>query len=207
MGLMMSVRILWFMLAVFLLVLAWSAYQPYDMVTWALEASPAIAAAILLVVTYQRFKLTGLLYGLIFLHAVVLVVGGHYTYAKVPYFDGFLSFVWPDRNNYDKLGHFMQGLVPAMACRELVVRFAVFNSRAWMNFFIVCFCLGFSAFYELIEWWVALLSSEAQESFLGTQGYVWDTQSDMFLALIGSVLGLVILSHWHNQQLNQLEAI
>lgn len=207
MGLMMSVRILWFMLAVFLAILAWSAYQPYDMLTWALEASPAIAAAILLIFTYQRFKLTGLLYGLIFLHAVVLVVGGHYTYAKVPYFDGFLSFVWPDRNNYDKLGHFMQGLVPAMACRELVVRFAVFNSRAWMNFFIVCFCLGFSAFYELIEWWVALLSSEAQESFLGTQGYVWDTQSDMFLALIGSVLGLVLLSHWHNQQLNHLEAI
>jgi len=197
----MAVRTLWFLMAVFIVVLAWSAYQPYDLVTWALEVSPAIAAAILLLVSYRRFKLTGLLYVLIFLHAVVLVVGGHYTYAKVPYFDGFMSLIWPDRNNYDKLGHFMQGLVPALACREIVLRYEVFNSRAWMNFFIVMFCLGFSAFYELIEWWVALLSSEAEDSFLGTQGYVWDTQSDMFLALIGAVLALVVFSRWHNKQL------
>jgi Predicted membrane protein len=193
---------LWFLMVVFLLVLGWSAYQPYDLATWALEVSPAIIGAIILLVSYRRFELSGLLYGLIFLHAIVLVVGGHYTYAKVPYFDGFLQFIWPDRNNYDKLGHFMQGLVPAILCRELVIRFNVFNSRAWMNFFIVCFCLGFSAFYELIEWWVALLSDEASESFLGTQGYVWDTQSDMFLALIGAVLALLVFSRWHDKQLS-----
>jgi len=198
----MSVRMLWFLMVVFLLVLGWSAYQPYDLATWALEVSPAIIGAIILLVSYRRFELSGLLYGLIFLHAIVLVVGGHYTYAKVPYFDGFLQFIWPDRNNYDKLGHFMQGLVPAILCRELVIRFNVFNSRAWMNFFIVCFCLGFSAFYELIEWWVALLSDEASESFLGTQGYVWDTQSDMFLALIGAVLALLVFSRWHDKQLS-----
>ncbi|KAA3639370.1 MAG: DUF2238 domain-containing protein [Proteobacteria bacterium] len=200
----MSVRVLWFLLVLFVVILAWSAYQPYDLATWALEVSPAILGAIILLLTYRQFQLTGLLYMLIFLHAVVLVVGGHYTYARVPYFDGFMSFIWPERNNYDKLGHFMQGLVPAILSRELVIRFNVFNSRAWMNFFIVCFCLGFSAFYELIEWWVALLSDEASESFLGTQGYVWDTQSDMFLALIGAVLALVLFSRWHDRQLVQL---
>lgn len=200
----MSVRVLWFLLAVFVVILAWSAYQPYDLATWALEALPAIAAAVLLLVTYRRFELSGVLYVLIFLHAVVLVVGAHYTYARVPYFDGFMSFIWPDRNNYDKLGHFMQGLVPALACREIVLRYDVFNSRAWMNFFIISFCLGFSAFYELIEWWVALLSSEASESFLGTQGYVWDTQSDMFLALIGAVVALGVFSRWHDKQLAAL---
>lgn len=200
----MSVRVLWFLMAVFFLVLGWSAYQPYDLATWVLEALPAIVGVVILLATYRRFKLTGLLYLLIFLHAIVLVVGAHYTYAKVPYFDGFMSFIWPDRNNYDKLGHFMQGLVPAMLCRELVIQFNVFNSRAWMNFFIVCFCLGFSAFYELIEWWVALLSDEASESFLGTQGYVWDTQSDMFLALIGAVMAVLIFSRWHDKQLSDL---
>jgi len=200
----MSVRILWLLLVVFVLVLGWSVYQPYDLATWALEASPAIVGAAILLFTYQRFKLTGLLYVFIFLHAIVLVVGAHYTYALVPYFDGFMQFVWPERNNYDKLGHFMQGLVPAMLCREIVLRHQVFNSRAWMNFFIVCFCLGFSAFYELIEWWVALLSREASDSFLGTQGYVWDTQSDMFLALIGAVVALLLFSRWHDKQLVQL---
>ncbi len=200
----MSVRLLWFLLAVFVLVLGWSAYQPYDFMTWVLEASPAMLGAIILLVTYQRFKLSGLLYVLIFLHALVLVVGAHYTYAKVPYFDGFMQFVWPERNNYDKLGHFFQGLVPAILCRELVVRFEVFNSRAWMNFFIVSFCLGFSAFYELIEWWVALLSQEASDSFLGTQGYVWDTQSDMFLALMGAITALLVFSRWHDKQLDDL---
>lgn len=200
----MPVRILWFLLAVFVVFLAWSVYQPFDMTTWALEALPAIAAALLLLVTYRRFELTGLLYVLIFLHAVVLVIGSHYTYANVPFFDGFLQFIWPDRNNYDKLGHFMQGLVPALACRELVIRFGVFNSRAWMNFFIVSFCLGFSAFYELIEWWVAIFSSAEDDSFLGTQGYIWDTQSDMFLALIGAVTTLLLFSYWHDKQLKNL---
>lgn len=200
----MTVQFLWFLLAVFLLVLGWSAYQPYDLATWALEALPAIVGAVILLLTFRRFRLTGLLYVLIFLHAIVLVVGAHYTYARVPYFDGFMQFIWPERNNYDKLGHFFQGLMPAILCRELAVRFNVFNSRAWMNFFIVSFCLGFSAFYELIEWWVALLSDEASESFLGTQGYVWDTQSDMFLALIGAVLALGLFSHWHDRQLRAL---
>lgn len=127
------------------------------------------------------------------------------TLHSVPYFDGFLSFIWPERNNYDKLGHFMQGLVPAMVCRELVLRYQVFNSRAWMNFFIVCFSLGFSAFYQLIEWWVAILSSAGDEFFLGTQGYIWDTQSDMFLALIGAVVALLVFSRWHDKQLREMD--
>jgi len=145
-----------------------------------------------------------MLYVLILLHCVVLLVGAHYTYALVPYFDQFMTFVWDGRNNYDKLGHFFQGFVPAMICREIVVRHGIIDSVGWRRFFIISFCLGFSAFYELIEWWVALLSDEAAESFLGTQGYVWDTQSDMFLALIGSVVALFTLSHWHDRQIQQL---
>ena len=190
---------------VFLVTLIWSGIQPHDYYTWVLEVSPAVVGALLLWYFKKSWPMTSLLYVLILIHCVVLMIGGHYTYAEVPYFDGFLSFIWPDRNNYDKLGHFFQGLVPAMICREIVIRHAVIHSAAWRSFFIVCFCLALSALYELIEWWVALLSSEAADSFLGAQGYVWDTQSDMFLALIGAIVALVLLSGFHNKQLQKLE--
>lgn len=191
---------------VFTATLIWSAFDPYDRLTWFLEVLPALIGALAVVYFYQqKIPLTSLLVALVLVHCVILIVGGHYTYALVPGFDGFMQSIWPDRNNYDKLGHFAQGFVPAIICRELVIRQGIFNSLWWRRFFVVCFCLAFSAFYELIEWWVALLSGEDAEAFLGTQGYVWDTQSDMFLALIGSVLALVLLSHLHDKQIKQLE--
>ncbi|MGJ8663342.1 MAG: DUF2238 domain-containing protein [Marinicella sp.] len=198
--------IIW--MVVFLLVLVWSAVDPHDQLTWFLEVLPALIGAVVILYCYfKQIPLTPLLVILVLLHCVILMIGGHYTYALVPGFDGFMSTVWPDRNNYDKLGHFAQGFVPAIICREVVIRQAVFNSIWWRRFFVVCFCLAFSAFYELIEWWVALLSGEDADAFLGSQGYVWDTQSDMFLALIGSVVALILLSLFHDKQLNNMESI
>jgi putative membrane protein len=145
--------------------------------------------------------MNSLAYVLILEHCVILMIRWHYTYAEVPIGDWFSDFFDPPRNNYDKLGHLAQGFVPAIVAREVVIRLDVFNSAAWRNFFVVCFCLAVSAFYELLEWWVALLSDEAADAFLGTQGYVWDTQSDMFLALIGAVLALALLGGVHDRQL------
>ena len=190
---------------IFVGVFIWSAVNPYDYLTWGLEVLPAVILAVGLWYFHQRYQVTPMLSVLILLHCIILIIGGHYTYAEVPGFEHFLSQVWPERNNYDKLGHFAQGFVPAIICREMVIRQGVFNSVAWRRFFVISFCLGFSAFYELIEWWVALLSGEGAESFLGTQGYVWDTQSDMFLALIGSIMALIILSIWHDNQIKQVK--
>lgn len=194
-------RILW--IAVFLSVLVWSGIQPKDFVTWCLEVAPAVAGGVILWATRERFPLTPLTYGLILAHCVVLMVGGHYTYAEVPIGDWLREVTDGTRNNYDKLGHFAQGFVPAIIARELMIRLDVFNSVRWRDFFIVSFCLGLSAFYELIEWWVALLSDEAADSFLGTQGYAWDTQSDMGWALFGAVLALALLSRLHDGQLRE----
>lgn len=192
-------------LGIFFLVLAWSAWKPHDYPTWWLEVLPALAALVVLAVTRSWFPLTPLAYWLILAHAVVLMVGGHYTYAEVPLGDWVAEWTGGSRNNYDKLGHFMQGFVPAVVARELLVRNRVVARRGWLSFIVVCICLAISAFYELIEWWVALLSGEGAESFLGTQGYVWDTQSDMFLALSGAVAALVLLSRLHDRQLKALE--
>ena len=191
----------WIWIGVFLAVLVWSGIGPKDTVTWGLEVAPAVLGGVVLWFTRERFPLTTLVYVLILVHCIVLMIGGHYTYAEVPLGDWLRDLVDGSRNNYDKLGHFVQGFIPAMIARELTVRLQVFNSARWRNFFIVCLCLGFSAFYELIEWWVALLSDEAAEAFLGTQGYVWDTQSDMGWALFGAVLALVMLARFHDRQL------
>ena len=139
-----------------------------------------------------------LVYTLILIHCIILMVGGHYTYAEVPLFDNLFGMV---RNNYDKLGHLAQGFVPAMVAREILIRKQVVQGRWWLVIFVISFCLGFSAFYELIEWWVALLLCTGAEAFLGTQGYEWDTQADMAFALLGAVMALVTLSRWHNKQL------
>ena len=186
---------------VFVAVLSWSAVSPHDYPTWWLEVLPALIAAAVLWFTRESFPLTRLTYVLILIHCVILMVGGHYTYAEVPLFDWIGEHLGHTRNNYDKLGHFAQGFVPAIVAREIVIRKNVFNSSRWRDFFIICFCLGFSAFYELIEWWVALLSEEAADSFLGTQGYTWDTQSDMGWALMGAILALALLGKWHDNQL------
>ena len=191
-------------IAVFVGVLLWSGIEPKDTVTWMLEVAPAVIAAVVLLATHRRFPLTRLAYVLILVHCLILMVGGHYTYAEVPAGDWFRDLFEPPRNNYDKLGHLAQGFIPAIVTREVTIRLHVFNSAAWRNFFIVCFCLAVSAFYELIQWWVARLSDEAADAFLGTQGYVWDTQSDMFLALIGAVLALILLGRVHDRQLADL---
>jgi len=186
---------------VFITVFIWSGISPKDQFTWFLEVLPALIAGVLLIVTYNSFRLTSMLYVFILLHCVVLMIGGHYTYAEVPFFDNLFG---AERNNYDKVGHFFQGFVPALLAREILIRKSVVNGDFWRNIIIVSICLAFSAFYELIEWWVALASGEDAEAFLGTQGYIWDTQSDMGLALFGAILSLLILPKLHNIQLKNL---
>lgn len=190
-------------IAIFLAVLVWSGINPKEYPTWFLEVGPAVLGAAVLWYTRDSFPLTTMTYVLILIHCIILIVGGHYTYAEVPLFNWIQDTFDLSRNNYDKVGHFVQGFVPAIITREIVVRKNVFTSTRWRDFFIVCFCLGFSAFYELIEWWVALLSEDAADSFLGTQGYIWDTQSDMAWALTGALLALVLLGRWHDKQMSE----
>lgn len=194
-------------LAVFGGFFVWSAIEPYDRLTWWLEVTPAIIALLILATTRGRFVLTPLLYVLILLHAVILMVGGHYTYAEVPLGEWLQAINGSERNDYDKLGHLAQGFVPAMVAREVLIRNRVVARRGWLSFLIVSICLAVSAGYELLEWWAALLSAEAAESFLGTQGYEWDTQSDMWWALVGAILALVSLSRVHDRQLERLGAL
>ncbi len=192
------------MILVFLVTLIWSGINPKDYFTWMLEVFPAIIGAFILLVTYKTFKLTSLLYFFILLHCIILMVGGHYTYAEVPLFDTLRDIFHSDRNNYDKLGHFFQGFVPALLAREILIRKNIINGRAWLNYIIISIVLAFSAFYELIEWWVAIGTGENAEAFLGTQGYQWDTQSDMAFALFGAIVSLVSLSFIHDKQLEKL---
>jgi putative membrane protein len=191
-------------LAVFLVVLAWSGWAPHDYPTWWLEVLPALAALVILAVTRRRFPLTPLTYALILAHTVILMIGGHYTYAEVPVGDWVMGLTGGERNNYDKVGHFAQGFVPAIVAREILLRLRVVTRRGWLGMIVIAICLAISAFYELIEWWVALLSGTAAEAFLGTQGYVWDTQSDMFYALLGATAALILLSRVHDRQLRDL---
>ena len=193
-------------LAIFFSVLIWSAINPKDYLTWLLETAPAMMAFIVLMATRQRFPLTDLAYGLILILSLILMIGGHYTYAEVPLFDWFKDVFNQDRNNFDKAAHFAQGFVPAIIAREIIIRNQVLKKTSWLNFFVICICLAISAFYELIEWWVAIISKEAAESFLGTQGYIWDTQSDMALALLGAMVALVTLKQTHDRQLSELLA-
>lgn len=187
----------------FFAVLIWSAIAPKDYPTWALEVAPAIIGFLILALTRRSFPLTPLVYTLILLHCWILMIGGHYTYAEVPLFDSIKEMFDQSRNNYDKVGHFAQGFVPALICREILIRRQVINGKNFTHFFTLCFVLALSAFYELIEWWVALLSKEAADAFLGTQGYVWDTQSDMMWALVGGISALLFLSGIHNKQIKQ----
>lgn len=184
-------------------VLIWSAIGPKDYPTWWLEVTPALIGAGVLALSRKRFPLTPLVYGLILLHCMILMVGGHYTYAEVPLFDWLRDVLGQERNNFDKLGHFAQGFVPALVAREIVLRNRVFNGRGWLNFFVGCFCLALSAVYELIEWWVAVFSAEAAEAFLGTQGYAWDTQADMATALLGAIAALLLMGRLHDRQLRR----
>ena len=194
------------LLVIVIAVMTWSGWQPYDRFTWWLEISPGLAAVVLLVATYRRFPLTSLAYILIALHICVLCVGGHYTYARVPVFDWLRPLFGWQRNHYDRLGHLMQGFVPAIIAREVVLRLAVLNRKRWLPFIVLSICLAISAFYELIEWWAAMISGSAANDFLGSQGDVWDTQIDMCLALVGAVAALVLLSRLHDRSLKTLGA-
>lgn len=190
------------LLVAVLLLLAASGIDPVaDRLTWFLETAPVMIGIAILVPTHGRFPLTLLLYRLLALHAVILIVGGYYTYAEVPLFN-WLRDAWElSRNHYDRIGHLAQGFIPAILAREILLRCSPLRPGRWLFFIVVCICLAFSAFYEMIEWWVALASKEAAESFLGTQGDPWDTQWDMSLALIGAVCSQLLLAHVHDRQL------
>jgi putative membrane protein len=186
------------------LVLVVSGIGPFDRLTWWLEVAPVLIGAPILVATFSRFRLSPLLYRLLFLHAVILMVGGHYTYARVP--AGFWVQEWFDfsRNHYDRLGHLAQGFIPAILAREVLIRWSPLRRGRWLSLFVICMCLAFSAFYELLEWWAALIGGASSESFLGTQGDVWDTQWDMFLALVGTLTALLVLARVHDSSLKSV---
>lgn len=181
-----------------------SALHPYDRATWWMEVAPVFIIVPILVASARRFPLTPLLYSLVALHAVILMVGGHYSYARVP--AGFWVQDWLDlsRNPYDRLGHLAQGFVPAIAAREILLRKAVVRRGGWLWLFCTSICLAFSALYELIEWWAALLGGDAATDFLGTQGDPWDTQWDMFMALCGALLAQSLMPRWHDRQLAKM---
>jgi putative membrane protein len=183
-----------------------SAIKPHDYFTWWLEVFPALIAITIMVRTHHRFPLSNLLYFLILIHCYVLFIGGHYTYAKVPLFDTIKELFHQQRNNYDKVGHFIQGFVPCIVAREILIRKKVMNKPGWIPFICVSICLAISAFYELIEAFVAITSGDSAEAFLGTQGDVWDTQSDMCFALVGAIVALVVLSKLHNRSMVKLHA-
>jgi putative membrane protein len=187
-------------------VFCWSGWRPYDRFTWWLETAPALAGLVILLATYRRFPLTNLCYALIALHICVLCLGGHYTYARVPLFDWLRPIFGWERNHYDRLGHLMQGFVPAIIAREVIIRLGVVHRKKWVPFLVVSVCLAISAFYELLEWWAALIGGSAADDFLGSQGDVWDTQSDMCLALIGAVCALLFLSRFHDRGLRMIQS-
>jgi putative membrane protein len=196
-------KYLW--LSIFIPVLIWSAALPKDPFTWFLEVLPVFIGVFILFLTHKKFPLSSLLYTLILIHMIILMVGGHYTYAEVPLFDWIKEAFDQNRNNYDKVGHFAQGFIPAILAREILIRKNIVQgTKIWLNYIIISLVLAFSAFYELIEWWVALSVGEDAEDFLGTQGYMWDTQSDMGYALFGGLMALLLLSKLHDRQLNKI---
>lgn len=191
--------------ALILVLLAWSGASPFDRATWALETFPVMLGLIVLPMTYRRFPLTTLLYLGLACHAIVLMLGGAYTYARVPLGFELAELLHVSRNPYDKIGHFFQGFVPALLAREILIRGAYVNGRKMLAFLVASLVLAFSALYELFEWGVAEWLGQGADEFLGTQGYAWDTQSDMAMALLGAIVSLTSLSRWHDRQIKRLE--
>ncbi|WP_033959397.1 DUF2238 domain-containing protein [Psychroserpens jangbogonensis] len=198
-------KLIYTLLGLTVLLLIWSAISPYEYFTWFLEVLPAIIGVLVLIITFNRFRFTNFVYVLVFFHCAILIIGGHYTYAEVPLFDWIQDALNQTRNNYDKVGHFAQGFVPAMIARELLIRKQVVNTTKWLNFIVVCIAMAISVTYEFIEWAVSLGTGEGGDSFLGTQGYIWDTQSDMLYATIGAILALVIFGKYHSSQIKAME--
>ncbi len=189
------------LLALAAVVLSWSGTNPKDRLTWLLEVSPAIVAGVVLAAAYPRWRFTPLVIVLIAVHAMILMVGGKYTYAEVPAFNWLKDEFDLSRNYFDRVGHFAQGFVPAMVAREILLRQGILKRGGWLFFLVTCVCMAVSAFYEFIEWWTALAAGGAAEAFLGTQGDVWDTQWDMFTAMCGAIVAQLLLSRWHDRQI------
>jgi len=196
-----------FWIASLLAVFIWSAINPHDYFTWFLEVLPVLLGLALLAVTRRRFTFTPLVYWLIWLHMMVLMVGSHYTYAEVPLFEWLKPVFGWNRNNYDKVGHFMQGFGPVLVIREIFIREGVVARTGWLPAILIFVILGASAAYELIEWGAAVATGSLGDSFLGTQGYIWDTQSDMLMCLVGSIMALLLLSKWHDAQMEQQQGL
>ena len=189
---------------IFFLGLSISGTQPKDYFTWFLEVLPALVTLVILVLTYSRFRFTDMVYALLMIECYILFIGGHYTYAEVPLFNWIRDYLGHNRNNYDKLAHFTQGFIPAIVIRELLIRFDIITRPVFLPYFIVCVCVTISVLYEFLEWFVAVATGEAAEAFLGTQGYVWDTQSDILMALIGATTALFTLARWQDRQIEAL---
>jgi len=199
----MDRRLVWFV-ALLIPVVAWSWIGPHDRFTWWLESIPVLVGVPVILAFRHRFPLSTLLLVLLWLHCVLLVVGGHYTYARVPLGEWAKEWFGWSRNHYDKLGHFVQGFVPAILTRELLVRTSPLRGSRWSGFLTVCVCLAFSAFYELLEWFTAVMTGEAAEDFLGMQGDPWDTQTDMLMALVGASLALAMLARLHDRSMTNV---
>lgn len=195
-------RYLTMLLIAFFCILGWSAIRPHDYFTWFLEVVPAVGGLIILFATYKRFQFSRLAYFLMWVHAVILVIGGHYTYAEVPLFNWIRDTFHSARNSYDGVGHFAQGFFPAVITREILLRTTPLKRGGWLFTIVVAICLAFSALYELIEWQVAVWSGTAADAFLGAQGDPWDTQKDMALCLAGSIVSLVLLSRAHDRSMS-----
>lgn len=199
---------LWFLIATVAAVFAWSAISPHDYFTWFLEVVPALIGFTVLAATYRNFHFTLFLYALIAVQMMILFVGGHYTYAHVPLFDWTRDHFHQQRNNYDRVGHFAQGFVPALIARELFVRLNVIgrDRRRWTGFIVIAICLGISAAYELFEWLVAISTGAKAEEFLGTQGDPWDTQEDMATALVAATIAMIFFSRMHDRFIRRVES-
>ena len=189
------------LLALFTIALAWSAIHPHDYFTWIMEVFPALIGLVIVLATYRRFPLTPLLATLLCVHAIILMIGGHYTYAEVPLGYWMRDAFHLARNDYDRIGHFAQGFVPAIIAREILIRRRVVKSRGWRYFIIVAICLAISAAYELLEWRTAVAVGSKSDAFLGTQGDPWDTQEDMATALVGALIAPLLLGRWHDRQI------
>ena len=185
--------------------LIWSVIRPHDLFTWFLETFPALIGIVLVIALRRRFPLTPLLLVLLTLHAIILMVGGHYTYAEVPLGFWMRDLLHATRNDYDRLGHFAQGFVPAIVAREILIRRNVVRGRGWLFFVVVSICLAISAAYELLEWRVSIASGSKGDAFLGTQGDIWDTQEDMATALVGAIIAPLLLGRWHDRQIAAID--